>query len=416
MRKSVLALALALVTSLDALLAGSVSAAPSLDTQASISSVSSAAIVQTALRYLGYPYTTVGNSPSTGFSCIGFVSYVYQVNGIPLPDDLGGAINYAPTVAFSDLMPGDVLFFQNTVWPGLSHTAIYLGGGRFVHAEWYNRGVVISSFTNDPVDGDYWMGKYLGANRPWSAVSVAPASPISVAPAPASSTPGSPPSPTLLEGPHARVQVAGLNVRIRPSLFAPVRRLATGGTTVVVLKQYRTWDWVQLSDGSFGWVAGTGIGDGSTPRSGGRLAGQALSLTRVQVNGLRVHTRPNIAAPVLASAFRGQRLLVLKRWNGWFRVLMADGTRGWVRGGYPFVGVVGSGDGHRAGPTAPGRHAGPTINAAVRLRSRPGLRAPILGLAAAGTHIRVLASWGKWVYVRFPSGRTGWVYRAYVRR
>src|SRR5947209_4647434 len=145
-------------------------AAPARDT-----SVSGSAIDQTALRYLGYAYTTVGNSPSTGFSCIGFVSYVYGVNGIPVPDDLGGAIAYAAPVAFSDLQPGDVLFFGNTVWPGLSHTAIYLGGGRFIHAEWYNRGVVISSFTNDPVDFNYWTEHYIGANRPWGVIATPPA-------------------------------------------------------------------------------------------------------------------------------------------------------------------------------------------------------------------------------------------------
>src|SRR5579884_1644184 len=117
--------------------------ASSSGASAPANSVSGGAIVQTALRYLGYPYTTVGNSPSTGFSCIGFVSYVYRANGIPLPDDLGGAMGFAAPVAFADLQPGDVLYFANTVWPSLSHTAIYLGGGRFVHAEWYNRGVVV---------------------------------------------------------------------------------------------------------------------------------------------------------------------------------------------------------------------------------------------------------------------------------
>src|SRR5579872_1552919 len=157
-------------------------------------SVSGAQIVQTALKYLGYRYTTVGNSPSTGFSCIGFVSYVYQENGIPLPGDLEGAQAYAPGIAFSAILPGDILYFQNTVWPGISHAAIYLGGGRFIHAEWYNRGVVISSFTNDPVDGDYWIGKYLGANRPWAgpaaggAITPLPETPIASISVPAAAT------------------------------------------------------------------------------------------------------------------------------------------------------------------------------------------------------------------------------------
>src|SRR5437588_1105255 len=99
-------------------------------TRANAASVSGDAVVQYAERFLGYPYTTVGNSPSTGFSCIGFVSYVYQSLGIGVPDGLSGAYAFAPQIAFSSLQPGDVLFFQNTVWPGLSHTAIYIGGGK----------------------------------------------------------------------------------------------------------------------------------------------------------------------------------------------------------------------------------------------------------------------------------------------
>lgn len=69
-----------------------------------------------------------------------------------------------------DLQPGDVVYFSNTIWLGLSHAGIYIGNGQFIHAEWYNVGVTITSFTADPHDWSYWQGHYATANRPLSAV------------------------------------------------------------------------------------------------------------------------------------------------------------------------------------------------------------------------------------------------------
>jgi cell wall-associated NlpC family hydrolase len=130
--------------------------------------VSGAAIAELALRYVGDRYMRDGRTPSTGFDDMGFVSYVYRSEGIRLPRTLKRALHSAPRVARSDLQPGDIVYFRNTIVSGLSHAGIYLGGGKFIHAEWYNRGVVVSSFTDDSVDGTYWEVHYLTANRPWA--------------------------------------------------------------------------------------------------------------------------------------------------------------------------------------------------------------------------------------------------------
>jgi uncharacterized protein YgiM (DUF1202 family) len=232
------------------------------------------------------------------------------------------------------------------------------------------------------------------------------------------------------------VQVAGLNVRLRPSLSAPITQLTTGGTRVVVLKQYRSWDWVQLPDASFGWVSGTGIGLGGRARAAGGSGSQPFSLTTTAVDGLRVHLRPNLAAPAVASASQSQKLLVLKRWHGWAYILLSDGTGGWADGSF-----IRAGSGQQAEtspapvkftltddalaasqgapPVNPVRHrtvrpAEPTITTTVRVRARPGLQAPVLRLAGAGAHVRLLGMWRRWAHVRLPSGQTGWVYSAYL--
>jgi uncharacterized protein YgiM (DUF1202 family) len=56
------------------------------------------------------------------------------------------------------------------------------------------------------------------------------------------------------------------------------------------------------------------------------------------------------------------------------------------------------------------------LTAVVLLHARPGVHSAVLGLAASGTHVRILKRSGKWLRVRLPSGRVGYVYRAYVKR
>jgi cell wall-associated NlpC family hydrolase len=135
----------------------------------SLLTASNTLIVQTALHYVGYPYVRNGRIPDTGFDDLGFAVFVYRSQGIHFPHSYKKALAAAPHVTVTDLQPGDALFFKNTVKPGLSHVGIYLGDGTFVHAEWYNYGVTVSSLVNDPRDGDYWETHLEAANRPWSA-------------------------------------------------------------------------------------------------------------------------------------------------------------------------------------------------------------------------------------------------------
>jgi len=43
-------------------------------------------LVNTAKRYLSYPYTWGGDAPDEGFDCSGLVLAVYRLNGLNLPD------------------------------------------------------------------------------------------------------------------------------------------------------------------------------------------------------------------------------------------------------------------------------------------------------------------------------------------
>ncbi len=117
-------------------------------------------IVSIAMRYVGYRYRFGGASPS-GFDCSGFVYYVLGKIGKNVTHSMSVQYNSGPHVSSKDLQPGDLLFFSNTYKRGLSHAGIYIGNGRFVHAENESTGVTVSELWSS-----YWAAHYTAAVRP----------------------------------------------------------------------------------------------------------------------------------------------------------------------------------------------------------------------------------------------------------
>ncbi len=118
------------------------------------------AIANTAKRYVGYRYAYYGNTPSEGFSCVGFTQWVYRLNGIWIPESLWGQYSMGWGVSRSSLRPGDLVFFQNTFWRGLSHAGIYVGNGWMIDSGTPQTGVHWSYIYDS-----YWRYRWFGARR-----------------------------------------------------------------------------------------------------------------------------------------------------------------------------------------------------------------------------------------------------------
>ncbi|MCM3718519.1 S-layer homology domain-containing protein [Fictibacillus phosphorivorans] len=116
-------------------------------------------IVTTAKKYIGIKYTYGGTSPSTGFDCSGFTSYVYKQHAKSLPRTVADQYKGGTNVKKAELEQGDLVFFATTS-SSASHAGIYVGSGNFIHAS-SSKGIMISSI-NDPY---YWGSRYLGARR-----------------------------------------------------------------------------------------------------------------------------------------------------------------------------------------------------------------------------------------------------------
>ena len=121
------------------------------------SSSNGSSIVATAKKYLGYNYTYGGSSPSTGFDCSGFTSYVFKQHGISLNRTAAGQYSNGVAVSRANLQPGDLVMFGKS---GINHVAIYIGGGKIIHASTPSTGVRIDSLSTG-----YYNNNYVGARR-----------------------------------------------------------------------------------------------------------------------------------------------------------------------------------------------------------------------------------------------------------
>ena len=90
-----------------------------------------------AEKYLGMAYVWGGSSPSTGFDCSGFVSYVINHcgNGWNVGrQSANGLLHHCTRVSRTNVKPGDLVFFRGTYnTSGASHVGIYVGNGMMIH-------------------------------------------------------------------------------------------------------------------------------------------------------------------------------------------------------------------------------------------------------------------------------------------
>ena len=111
------------------------------------------AVVAFAKQFLGYKYVAGGSSPSTGFDCSGFTSYVYSNFGISLSRTSSGQRSNGVAVDKSNLQPGDILCFSG-------HVGLYIGNNQFIHASNPKGGVKINSLSDS-----YYVKNYITARR-----------------------------------------------------------------------------------------------------------------------------------------------------------------------------------------------------------------------------------------------------------
>ncbi|MFO7622002.1 MAG: C40 family peptidase [Bacteroidales bacterium] len=118
-------------------------------------------IIKTAEKYLGVPHC-MGGTTSKCMDCSGLLVTVFAAHGIRLPHNSEDQARYGKIMNGTDkLKRGDLVFFVRSYKTNrfITHSGIYLGNNRFIHASTTN-GVTITSLS-DP----WWSGKFIFGTR-----------------------------------------------------------------------------------------------------------------------------------------------------------------------------------------------------------------------------------------------------------
>ncbi|WP_273834892.1 C40 family peptidase [Guptibacillus sedimenti] len=117
-------------------------------------SVSQSEVVSTAKSLIGTPYVWGGTTPD-GFDSSGFIQYVFNEAGVDISRTERDMWKYDGTEVESPAI-GDVVFFEGTYdVEGASHSGIYIGDNKIIHAG--SGGVEVTDLSYD-----FWKDHYLG--------------------------------------------------------------------------------------------------------------------------------------------------------------------------------------------------------------------------------------------------------------
>lgn len=103
-------------------------------------SASGKEIANYACKFVGNPYVYGGTSLTNGTDCSGFTMSVYQAFGYSLPRSSTAQRSAGRGVTYAEAQPGDIICYAG-------HVAIYIGGGKIVHASTPATGIKYSNAT-----------------------------------------------------------------------------------------------------------------------------------------------------------------------------------------------------------------------------------------------------------------------------
>lgn len=104
------------------------------------------AIVAYAKQFLGNPYVYGGTSLTNGTDCSGFTQGVFAHFGITTGRTSRDQAANGKAISINEIQPGDLLFYSSGSSSYINHVALYIGGGKVIHASNSTTGIIISPY------------------------------------------------------------------------------------------------------------------------------------------------------------------------------------------------------------------------------------------------------------------------------
>lgn len=102
-------------------------------------------MVNYAMQFLGRPYVYGGTSLVTGIDCSAFMQNIYRNFGISIPRTSREQSKIGRVIDFSELRPGDLLFYYDAGTTRIGHVTMYIGNNTVIHASNPKSGIILSS-------------------------------------------------------------------------------------------------------------------------------------------------------------------------------------------------------------------------------------------------------------------------------
>ena len=213
-------------------------------------------------------------------------------------------------------------------------------------------------------------------------------------------------------GTHATVRYAQggyVNLRSGPSLDYSVVTRVTSGTSITILDDSYEWNYVELSNGTKGYMHDSLIDRGG----GGGGGGGSTAVVKTRYGGkVNVRSGPSFHSGSLGSLRTGTRVQVLHKEGAWWKI-SGGGLTGYMYSTY----LTGGGGGGsqpmpRVSQTAYVHN--PRSTQVLNLRTRPSQFSRSIGQYRNGTQVRVVGSSGDWCEV-YVGTKHGYMMTRYLR-